>query len=63
MKKDNSVKFGETKCDLCQAPAVTTRGSRVVCSRHAINNMNKIAGDDVSLKDASQHLTDQHKQK
>lgn len=63
MKKDNSVKFGSTKCDLCQSPATTTRGSRVVCSLHAISNMNKVATDEVSLKDAPQQLADQHKQK
>ena len=64
MEKDNSVKFGSTKCDLCDAPAVGALGSTVVCENHLKTEMHKRAGDNhVPLKSVAAYLAEKHQQK
>jgi hypothetical protein len=63
MEKDNSVKFGVTKCDYCDEPAVGTVDDVVVCERHLKPELIKDAGDGIPFKAVSIHLADQHKQK
>ena len=62
MEKDSQVKFGSTKCDFCDQPAVTTRGQAVVCEAHADRNV-KAANDaaDVPLRAAPITMIAKHR--
>lgn len=60
MEKDNSVKFGSTRCDRCHSPATTVVGDLVLCARHADLHV-KSAQETVELRAAPLVLKDAHK--